>query len=62
MTSEVDLIPAPRSIEGPMRCGVPFDEGTTLWAAPGTEGTERWLRSALGAALGLPLRPGPEGA
>ncbi|MFE3162844.1 beta-N-acetylhexosaminidase [Streptomyces sp. NPDC059224] len=62
MTSEVDLIPAPRSIEGPMRCGVLFDEGTTLSAAPGTEGTERWLRSALGAALGLPLRPGPEDA
>ncbi|MFE4966541.1 beta-N-acetylhexosaminidase [Streptomyces sp. NPDC056660] len=62
MTSEVDLIPAPRAIEGPMRCGVLFDEDTTLWAAPGTEGTERWLRSTLGAALGLPLRPGTEDA
>ncbi|MFE2061529.1 beta-N-acetylhexosaminidase [Streptomyces sp. NPDC059467] len=62
MTSEVDLIPAPRAVEGPMRCGVLFDEGTGLWAAPGTEGTERWLRSVLGAALGLPLPAGPEDA
>ncbi|MFK0155418.1 beta-N-acetylhexosaminidase [Streptomyces sp. NPDC090499] len=62
MTSETDLIPAPRAVEGPMRCGVLFDEGTTLWAAPGTEGTERWLRATLGAALGLPLRPGPQDA
>ncbi|MGW2958339.1 beta-N-acetylhexosaminidase [Streptomyces sp. NPDC001220] len=62
MTSEVDLIPAPRAVEGPMRCGVLFDTDTTLWAAPGTEGTERWLRSTLGAALGLPLRPGTEDA
>ena len=45
-----------------MRCGVVFDEGTTVWAAPGTEGTERWLRATLGAALGLPLRPGPQDA
>ncbi|MFF7985481.1 beta-N-acetylhexosaminidase [Streptomyces sp. NPDC007901] len=62
MTSETDLIPAPRAVEGPMRCGVVFDEGTTLWAAPGTEGTERWLCATLGAALGLPLRPGPQDA
>ncbi|MET7701140.1 beta-N-acetylhexosaminidase [Streptomyces sp. NPDC005485] len=62
MTVETDLIPAPRAVEGPMRCGVLFDKKTTLWAAPGTETTERWLRSTLGAALGLPLRPGPEGA
>ncbi|MFJ9560379.1 beta-N-acetylhexosaminidase [Streptomyces fuscichromogenes] len=58
----MDLVPAPRAVEGPMRCGVVFDEGTTLWAAAGTEGTERWLRSVLGAALGLPLRSGPEDA
>ncbi|MEU8027351.1 beta-N-acetylhexosaminidase [Streptomyces sp. NPDC049099] len=57
-----DLIPAPRAIEGPMRCGVLLDHETTLWAAPGTQTTERWLRSTLGAALGLPLRPGPEDA
>ncbi|MEV7889500.1 beta-N-acetylhexosaminidase [Streptomyces sp. NPDC002817] len=62
MTSPTDLIPVPRAIEGPMRCGVPLDEGTTLWAGPGTGTTERWLRSTLGPALGLPLRPGPQDA
>ncbi|MGI5455261.1 beta-N-acetylhexosaminidase [Streptomyces sp. CA-249302] len=62
MTSDTGLIPAPRAVEGPMRCGVEWDAGTTLWAAPGTEGTERWLRSTLGAALGLPLATGPEDA
>lgn len=56
-----DLIPVPLAVEGPMRRGVPLDENITLWAAPGTEGTERWLRSTLGAALGLPLPPGSEG-
>ncbi|MDO0927491.1 beta-N-acetylhexosaminidase [Streptomyces sp. TG1A-8] len=56
-----ELIPAPRAVEGPMRCAVVLGRGTTLWAAPGTDGTERWLRSTLGAALGLPLAPGPEG-
>ncbi|MGW7378625.1 beta-N-acetylhexosaminidase [Streptomyces sp. NPDC054794] len=58
----MDLIPAPRAVEGPMRCGFLFDRDTTLWAAPGTDTTERWLRSTLGAALGLPLRPGPRDA
>ncbi|MGW0821509.1 beta-N-acetylhexosaminidase [Streptomyces sp. NPDC002845] len=62
VTSLTDLIPAPRSVDGPMRRGVPLDQRTTLWAAPGTGGTERWLRSTLGAALGLPLPPGPEDA
>ncbi|MFF7351887.1 beta-N-acetylhexosaminidase [Streptomyces filipinensis] len=57
-----DLIPAPHAVQEPMGPGVPLDGDTTLWAAPGTETTERWLRSALGAALGLPLRPGPEDA
>jgi hexosaminidase len=57
-----DLIPAPRSVEGPARGGVPLDENTTLWAAPGTETTARWLRSTLGPALGLSLPPGPEDA
>ncbi|WP_277755294.1 beta-N-acetylhexosaminidase [Streptomyces lasalocidi] len=65
MQSETDiaqlatpLLPAPRAVEGPMRCGLDLDDSTTLWAAPGTESTERWLRATLGAALGLPLRPG----
>ncbi|MFF2464704.1 beta-N-acetylhexosaminidase [Streptomyces mirabilis] len=57
-----DVIPAPRAVEGPMRCGVELDAETTLWAAPGTNTTERWLRATLGAALGLPLRPGPQDA
>lgn len=45
-----------------MRCGVELDAETTLWAAPGTDATERWLRATLGAALGLPLPPGPQDA
>ncbi|MEU3511463.1 beta-N-acetylhexosaminidase [Streptomyces longwoodensis] len=65
MQSETDiaqdatsLLPAPRAVEGPTRCGLDLDDSTTLWAAPGTESTERWLRATLGAALGLSLRPG----
>lgn len=57
---EMDLIPAPSAIEGPTRCGVLLDSRTALWAAPGTGTTERWLRSTLGGALGLPLPPGEE--
>lgn len=57
-----NVIPAPRTVEGPMRCGVELDAETTLWAAPGTDTTERRLRATLGAALGLPLRPGPQDA
>ncbi|WP_020132416.1 beta-N-acetylhexosaminidase [Streptomyces sp. 303MFCol5.2] len=58
----VDLVPVPRSVDGPKRCGVVVDEHTTVWAEPGTEGTERWLRATLGAAFGVPLRPGPRDA
>ncbi|MFI0811363.1 beta-N-acetylhexosaminidase [Streptomyces echinatus] len=58
----MELIPAPRAIEGPARTTVPLDRDTTLWAGPGTERTERWLRATLGAALALPLRPGPPDA
>ncbi|MFJ8024277.1 beta-N-acetylhexosaminidase [Streptomyces sp. NPDC096311] len=56
------VIPAPRAVEGPLRRGVELDAETTLWAAPGTDATEIWLRATLGAALGLPLRPGPQDA
>ncbi|TPQ20298.1 beta-N-acetylhexosaminidase [Streptomyces sporangiiformans] len=61
----MDLIPAPRTVEGtgaesPARRGVALDADTTLWAAPGTGTSERWLRATLGAALGLPLPPGGE--
>ncbi len=62
MTSETELIPAPTAVEGPTRCGFAFEADTALWGEPGTEGTQRWLRSTLGAALGLPLPPGEEGA
>ncbi|MFM9496677.1 beta-N-acetylhexosaminidase [Streptomyces galilaeus] len=62
MTSGNEIIPAPRAVEGPTRCGVLLDDSTVLWAAPGTGSTERWLRATLGAALGLPLRPGPKEA
>ncbi|GAA3493572.1 beta-N-acetylhexosaminidase [Streptomyces prasinosporus] len=57
-----DLVPAPRTVGEPARGEVPLTRDTTLWAGPGTETTERWLRATLGAALGLPLRPGPEDA
>lgn len=58
----MELIPAPRAVEEPTGPGVPLGPGTTLWAAAGTERTERWLRATLGAALNLPLRPGPPDA
>ncbi|MDH6221213.1 beta-N-acetylhexosaminidase [Streptomyces pseudovenezuelae] len=61
MTSETELIPAPTAVEGPTRCGFLFETDTALWGEAGTEGTQRWLRSTLGAALGLPLPPGKEG-
>ncbi|MGW0088774.1 beta-N-acetylhexosaminidase [Streptomyces sp. NPDC003328] len=56
----MELIPAPRAVDGPTRRGVELHEHTTLWAGPGTGTTERWLRSTLGPALGLPLTPGPK--
>ncbi|MBL1087156.1 beta-N-acetylhexosaminidase [Streptomyces actinomycinicus] len=58
----MELIPAPDAVEGPTDHRVPLGHRTTLWAGPGTERTERWLRATLGAALGLPLPPGPRDA
>ncbi|MEV2201681.1 beta-N-acetylhexosaminidase [Streptomyces fradiae] len=56
----MDLIPAPASdVPDPDRPGAVLDARTVLAAAPGTEGTERWLRTVLGAAFALPLRPAP---
>ncbi|MGW5232332.1 beta-N-acetylhexosaminidase [Streptomyces nodosus] len=55
-----ELIPAPRAVEGPLNHHVPLDRDTVLCSAPGTGTTERWLRSTLGPALGLPFPPGPE--
>ncbi|MFF3405722.1 beta-N-acetylhexosaminidase [Streptomyces sp. NPDC002742] len=60
--TDTGLIPAPLVVEGATHGRFELDADTTLWAAPGTDTTERWLRSTLGAALGLPLRPGPRDA
>ncbi|MCX4866803.1 beta-N-acetylhexosaminidase [Streptomyces sp. NBC_00825] len=57
-----DLIPAPVRVGGEGRRGFLFGPSTTITAAPGTENTERWLRTTLGAAFGLPLAPGGEHA
>ncbi|MET7644916.1 beta-N-acetylhexosaminidase [Streptomyces sp. NPDC005426] len=59
---DMELIPAPASVGDRGRCGFLLDASTPIDAAPGTESTERWLRATLGAALGLPLAPGAEGA
>ncbi|MFH0518763.1 beta-N-acetylhexosaminidase [Streptomyces sp. M41] len=59
----MELIPAPSAVEGgPLPGGFRLDRTTALWAAPGTQTTERWLRATLGAAFGLPLPPGPQNA
>ncbi|MFD7326769.1 beta-N-acetylhexosaminidase [Streptomyces sp. NPDC059875] len=54
------LIPAPRALDvrAPHAGSFSLDEDTTLDAGPGTEGVARWLRSALGAATGLPFAAG----
>ena len=59
----MDLIPAPLSVELPDDGPLSFrlDAGTGLTGGPGTAQVERWLRSVLGAATGLPLRPEPGG-
>ncbi|WP_425608717.1 beta-N-acetylhexosaminidase [Streptomyces albipurpureus] len=54
----VNLLPAPSSLDGPHRGEFAPDTNTTLYAGPGTETTERWLRSTLAPALGLPLAQG----
>ncbi|MFK4071040.1 beta-N-acetylhexosaminidase [Streptomyces sp. NPDC029674] len=56
------LIPAPARAEATQSSSFVIDASTTVWAGPGTGSTERWLRAALGPALGLPLRDGAEGA
>ncbi|MFF2525999.1 beta-N-acetylhexosaminidase [Streptomyces liangshanensis] len=58
----MDLIPDPRHT-WPAPQGTdpfPLDDATTVDAAPGTEGVARWLRTAVGAATGLPLADGAE--
>ncbi len=55
----MDLIPAPHALqETDPGAGFTLDERTGIDAGPGTGRTERWLRGAVGGALGLPLRPG----
>ncbi|MFD9499068.1 beta-N-acetylhexosaminidase [Streptomyces sp. NPDC060035] len=53
-----NLIPAPVRIGNPGRSGFSLDPSTTITAQAGTGTSERWLRSTLGAAFGLPLAPG----
>lgn len=55
----MDLIPAPLSAQYADEWALPLDRATPLTAGPGTEAVGAWLRSALGAATGLPLLPGP---
>ncbi|MFF1842590.1 beta-N-acetylhexosaminidase [Streptomyces sp. NPDC058232] len=58
---DMELIPAPVSVGDQGRCGFLMDRATTITGQDGTESTERWLRSTLGAAFGLSLPPGAEG-
>ncbi|MFF0592652.1 beta-N-acetylhexosaminidase [Streptomyces antibioticus] len=54
-----ELIPAPRAVTaapGEVR----LTAHSRLHAGPGAEGAERWLRTTLGQATGLPLREGRE--
>jgi len=56
----VALIPAPVRVSVPgARCVI--DAGTEIDAGEGTEPVARWLRSAVGAATGLPLAPYRDG-
>ncbi len=59
MISEMDLIPAPRSVVAGSD-EVRLTAHSQLYAGPGTEGVGRWLRTVLWAAAGLPLREGRE--
>ncbi|MEU9014146.1 beta-N-acetylhexosaminidase [Streptomyces sp. NPDC048479] len=60
--TSTDLIPAPRTVDGPYRTPFVFGTGTALAAAPGTESVARWLRTVVGTALGRDLPPGAAGA
>lgn len=54
----MDLIPVPSSAVRRPDEDFPLDDATTLTAPPGLADAERWLRTALSAATGLPLGPG----
>ncbi len=58
VTDQIPVIPAPATVErSSPEDFVRLDAAATVHAAPGTEGTARWLRGVLGAAFGLPLDP-----
>jgi hexosaminidase len=56
-----ELIPAPLGVSTWGSGVFALDEDTTLTAGPGVGSAERWLRSVLVAATGLPLREGEPG-
>ncbi|MFB7269902.1 beta-N-acetylhexosaminidase [Streptomyces sp. NPDC056244] len=64
-----EMDPTPHLIPRPLRTGpLPpgtgpcrLDGGTVIEAGPGTEGVARWLRTAVGAATGLPLADSANG-
>ncbi|MEU3280730.1 beta-N-acetylhexosaminidase [Streptomyces antibioticus] len=55
-----ELIPAPRAVLAASSGEVRLTARSRLHAGPGAEGAERWLRTVLGQATGLPLREGRE--
>ncbi|MDH6126689.1 N-acetyl-beta-hexosaminidase [Kitasatospora sp. GP82] len=58
----VDPVPAPlRAVRAQPAEEFPLGPATMLTAEAGLEDAESWLRSALTAATGLPLRPGSAG-
>ncbi|MFD4537434.1 beta-N-acetylhexosaminidase [Kitasatospora sp. NPDC058397] len=57
----MDLIPVPSSAVRRPDEDFPLDDATTLTAPPGLADAERWLRTTLSAATGLPLGPGRPG-
>ncbi|WP_198533866.1 beta-N-acetylhexosaminidase [Streptomyces odonnellii] len=63
MDTAPHLIPRPVRT-GPVEPGAGscrLDSGTVIEAGPGTEGVARWLRTAVGAATGLPLADSASG-
>ncbi|WP_197084775.1 beta-N-acetylhexosaminidase [Saccharothrix sp. ST-888] len=59
----VDLVPAPlRAVRTRTAERFPLGPATALTAEAGLADVESWLRAALAAATGLPLRPGTAGA
>ncbi|MFJ6770006.1 beta-N-acetylhexosaminidase [Kitasatospora sp. NPDC091257] len=58
----MDLIPAPSSAVRRPDEDYPLDAATTLTAPPALADAERWLRTTLSAATGLPLGPGRPGS